>query len=694
MVRHSVVAGVFYTIRNGTQKEIKTMKYTYEQYETFYYLNRLLPYLRNLQTIRNSRRDLILTVKKIDENLLPGLKKINPYDYNTVKASDKIISKLEKALANYSSVYLSLPLCPQQDNISYLVRIFNLNIQEEAVIRFLGAAQYNELLRSCLHEFHSDLEGQEDALTEVSGCLHGMGFAILNANAPLRRLGILRESRFRELFKLTSWAQGFINTVHKNDEARYQALLGTEVIEENPLNKSDFAYVEAADLALKLIKQAKHHKGFNILLYGVPGTGKTSFAKYLAHAAKLKLYPVGVCSEGEIEQNYRLQQFYRKQFLLKNVKNACILFDEGEDIFSSLETRTSKMEINNLLENNEVPVIWTTNKIHRMDPAFIRRFTLPVCFNKPPVEVRQKIWHKYLTENKIVCGKEDSLKLAKKYEVPPSMIAGATHATHMAKGDLNTVKDHLSFMTQALNGGYKKPEENTENPEFETALVNADINLDILTEQITHSGRLNFSLCLYGASGTGKSAYAQYLAQELGLDVLHRRASDLLSKWVGGTEQNIAEAFAQAKENKSLLIFDEADSFLRDRATASHSWEISGVNEMLTWMESHPYPFICTTNLMDTLDPASLRRFSFKIKYDFLTLQQVVCAFMFFFHVMIEPQDVVGLDKLTPGDFALVKNKTEILGHAHDFYALKEMLETEQKLKHNAYGSGIGFRVN
>ncbi len=219
------------------------------------------------------------------------------------------------------------------------------------------------------------------------------------------------------------------------------------------------------------------------------------------------------------------------------------------------------------------------------------------------------------------------------------------------------------------------------------------MNLDLLTQQIKRLGRLNFSLCLYGASGTGKSAYARYLAQELGVDVIHRRASDLLSKWVGGTEQNIAEAFAQAKENKSLLIFDEADSFLRDRATASHSWEISGVNEMLTWMESHPYPFICTTNLMDTLDPASLRRFSFKIKYDFLTPQQVVCAFMFFFHVMIDEKDVVGLNKLTPGDFALVKNKAEILGHAHDFYALKEMLETEQTLKQNRSGGRIGFTM-
>ncbi|MBR2504673.1 MAG: ATP-binding protein, partial [Elusimicrobiaceae bacterium] len=422
-----------------------------------------------------------------------------------------------------------------------------------------------------------------------------------------------------------------------------------------------------------------------------PGTGKTSFAKLLAKTARLMLYPAGVCNEGEEERNYRLQQLYRKQCLLEKIDNTCILFDEGEDIFSSLETRTSKMEINNLLENNEVPVIWTTNKIHRMDPAFIRRFTLAVCFNKPPVEVRQKIWNKYLTENKITCGKEDTLKLAKKYEVPPSMIAGAAQAAHMAKGDLNTVKEHLSFMTQALNGGYKKPEENTENAEFETALINADMNLDLLTQQIKRLGRLNFSLCLYGASGTGKSAYARYLAQELGLDVLHRRASDLLSKWVGGTEQNIAEAFAQAKENKSLLIFDEADSFLRDRATASHSWEISGVNEMLTWMESHPYPFICTTNLMDTLDPASLRRFSFKVKYEFLNTAQVQTAFEHFFGVKVSVQDVASLATLTPGDFALVKNKAEILGVLKQPEKLKELLQTEQKVKMQHTTSQIGF---
>ena len=663
------------------------MKYTHEQYEAFYYLHKLLPYLK---TFGDIERPFNAINREKEKGLLVPI----PKEENANGTYKNLYPQIIDTLAKYGSVYTKLIPSTQQNNVSYLVRILHLNQKEEAIVRFLSVVRNNGVLHDCLHHFHHDIDEKEEALTAVAGLPWGMGTTILKDSAPLKRLGVIKELRFNTGCKLTGWAREFINTLHKDDEARYKALIGKYLDFKDEFTEKDFSYVEAANLALRLMKHAKRTKGFNILLYGIPGTGKTSFAKLLAKTAKLNLYPVGVCNGGEDEKNYRLQQYYRKQFLLKNVKNACLLFDEGEDMFSSLETRTSKMEINNLLENNEVPVIWTTNKIHRMDPAFIRRFTLAVCFGKPPVEVREKIWSKYLMENKIVCKKGDTLVLAKKYEVPPSMIAGATSAARMAKGNLDTVKEHLSFMTQALNGGYKKPEEAKNNQKFCPALIHADMDLNSLTTQLKELGRLNFSLCLYGASGTGKSAYARHLAEELELDVTHRRASDLLSKWVGGTEQNIAEAFAQAKENKSLLIFDEADSFLRDRTTASHSWEISGVNEMLTWMESHPYPFICTTNLMDTLDPASLRRFSFKVKYDFLTREQVKEAFSYFFGLHITPRQAAGLDKLTPGDFALVKNKAEILGKSTQFEAVREMLETEQKLKRNAYGNGIGFRVN
>ena len=665
------------------------MNYTQEQYETLYYLNKLLP---RLKTMKNFERDLILAAQKIKEDLVPGLKKLDAFG-NSSKIR-KVLAEIEQVLAKYGENYPKITPTPAQKNMDYLVHIFRLSKEERAVVYFLSAMQNNELLQECVREFSADLEEEEDTLTMVAGLPKGLGNSLLNPDAPLIRLGILFRTRYRGNLNLSSWVQEFIFSLHKNDAARYEALIGVPVPSKDELTAKDFAYVEAAKLATRLMKQARHTKGFNILLYGTPGTGKSSFAQVLAQSAKLNLYPVGVCNNGEEEKNYRLQQLYRKQFLLKTVKNTCLLLDEGEDIFSSLETRTSKVEINNLLENNEVPVIWTTNKIHRMDPAYIRRFTLAVCFDKPPVEMRQKIWNKYLSANKITYTKGDTLALAKKYEVQPSMIAGAAQAARMAKGGLPTVQEHLSFMIQALNGGRKNPEEEKTNIRFYPALIHADMDLQALTTQLTRLGRLNFSLCLYGASGTGKSAYARYLADKLGLEVVQRRASDLISCYVGETEQNIAKAFAQAREDKSLLIFDEADSFLRDRSTAARSWEVSSVNEMLTWMENHPYPFICTTNLMESLDPASLRRFSFKVKYNFLTSQQVKEAFDYFFGIKIALAETAGLDKLTPGDFTLVKNKAEILGTSTQFSAVKEMLETEQKLKHNAYGNGIGFRAN
>jgi len=671
------------------------MKYTQTQYEAFYYLNKLVPYL---ETFDEYESKFCAMNRARPGGLLVPIPKTKTKDGAREKKVESDThdnySKIVDALAKYGPVYANLMPSHQLKNISYLARMLHLNPNEEILVRFLSASRSNEFLSDSLRRFKYDLIDKEDILTIVAGLPRGMGPTLLAESAPLKRLGIVEELRYDSGSRLTEWAREFINTIHKDDNARYKFLIGAPLTKKNEFSSKDFTYVEAGNLALRLMKQAPHTKGFNILLYGVPGTGKTSFAKVLAKVAKLNLYPVGICNDGEVEKNYRLQQFYRKQFLLQNVKNACILFDEGEDLFSSSETHTNKMEINNLLENNEVPVIWTTNKIQLMDSAYIRRFTLAVYFNKPPIEVRRKIWNKCLIENEIKCTKKDTLILAKKYEVPPSMITGAAQVARMARGDLKTVKEHLSFMSQALRGGYKKPEDNMSKQEFETALINADMNLDLLTQQIKRLGRFNFSLCLYGASGTGKSAYARYLAEELGLDVSQCRASDLISPFIGETEQNIAKAFAEAKENKALLIFDEADSFLRDRSTALRSWEISSVNEMLTWMENHPYPFVCTTNLMDTLDPACLRRFSFKVKYDFLTPQQVVCAFMFFFHVSIGKKDVEGLNKLTPGDFTLVKNKAEILGHSHDFYALREMLETEQKLKHNAYGGGIGFRAN
>ena len=249
----------------------------------------------------------------------------------------------------------------------------------------------------------------------------------------------------------------------------------------------------------------------------------------------------------------------------------------------------------------------------------------------------------------------------------------------MADGGLAEVKQSLNSLEQAYNNGHSTTAKISTSTKFNPKLLNTDTDLCLLSERIKRLPKRQFSLCLYGASGTGKSAYGEYLGKELSMPVVKKKCSDLLSMWVGGTEKNIAAAFEEGKENQAVLILDEADSFLQDRSNAVRSWEVTQVNEMLTQMENYPYPFICTTNLMDSLDKASLRRFTFKVSYNYMTPEQSSLAFKHFFsHSNI---DLSHLNSLTPGDFVVVKQKAEILGLMNNKEELVKMLEQEQQNK-------------
>lgn len=137
-----------------------------------------------------------------------------------------------------------------------------------------------------------------------------------------------------------------------------------------------------------------------------------------------------------------------------------------------------------------------------------------------------------------------------------------------------------------------------------------------------------------------------------------------------------------------MLIFDEADSLLADRRNAVRQWEVSQVNEMLTWMESHPLPFVCTTNLADKLDPATQRRFTFRIRFSWLRPDQLPLAWTAHFAAPVPP-DAAALDRLTPGDFANVARRIRALGQDDALTVLSE-LRRESEAKEGATRP-IGF---
>jgi SpoVK/Ycf46/Vps4 family AAA+-type ATPase len=193
---------------------------------------------------------------------------------------------------------------------------------------------------------------------------------------------------------------------------------------------------------------------------------------------------------------------------------------------------------------------------------------------------------------------------------------------------------------------------------------------------------------LSGPPGTGKSAFAHYLADRIGLPLLQKRASDLLSMWVGGSEKAIAAAFAEARTKGALLLIDEAEALLFDRGAASRAFEVSQVDEMLTWMERHPLPFVCTTNMVERMDAAVPRRFTLKLRFDALDPARADLAFR---RILGTVSPGALPDGLTPGDFALVRRKAELLGEVRPTI-LAQWLVEEWAAKVGVR-SPIGFRM-
>ncbi len=458
-----------------------------------------------------------------------------------------------------------------------------------------------------------------------------------------------------------------------------------------------------AEVAASLLSAAiaGREPGANILLYGPPGTGKTTFAATLAARVGATLRPVAEQDDagGEPNRWERLNGLRLAQRLAPPGETM-LLFDEAEDLFvrhafgDDGPVASSRVYMHRLLEQTPVPVIWTANDITVLGPAVLRRMTMCVELKIPGIAVRTRLWRSMGEAAGVPLAEAEAALLARLVPAAPAVASTALRATRLVGGDAGTARLIVEGIARAVAGG-RAPAPVLARPDdddYDPALVNDDRDLLALADRLARPDAPRaVSLLLSGPPGTGKSAYARYLAGRMGLEVIQKRASDLLGPYVGQTEANIAAAFAEAVESGAFLIFDEADSLLGDRAGAVRSWEVSQVNEMLTWMEQHPLPFACTTNLADRLDPASLGRFLVKLRLDWLTAAQARLAFRRFFGAEPPP----GLDELrtlTPADFALVGRHAVLLDDRADPRGLLRLIAAECEGRAGPRAP-IGFRA-
>jgi SpoVK/Ycf46/Vps4 family AAA+-type ATPase len=392
----------------------------------------------------------------------------------------------------------------------------------------------------------------------------------------------------------------------------------------------------------------------------------------------------------EVSRSERLSDLAFFQRLLAGGTGCAILFDEFEDVAWQLINRGgSKLYLNRLLETNPVPVIWTSNNIFEIDAAVLRRMSLIVELKAPPVRQRERILRRLANRYEVELADHEVTDLARRLPTTPAVLENALRAAKLSGGGKDALERAASGIIRALSGSGARPAVSV--TDFDPDLTCASMDLTALAKRIASSSNLAFSLCLSGPPGTGKSAFARYLARRLGLEILQKRASDLLAPYVGQSERNIADAFEAAREAQAMLIFDEADSFLFDRREAVRSWEVSQVNEMLTWMEQHPLPFCCTTNMMERFDSASLRRFTFHILFHYLDAKALARAYAVFFQIADVPPHGLGFANMTPGDFAQARRQADMLGIVEDVERIITLIAEISRTKPGNPQAAIGF---
>jgi len=585
-------------------------------------------------------------------------------------------------------------------NIEKIARFVSLNENEARILGFTVMLHYfSEIDDAC--DMLEELSSADviSALSIILKIPHERTKAALSLRGILARSGLLEMdlgSNNRMRSKLDLLSSEFADRMMNHDGEEVYDLFNEMVrpVAPGTLELQDYAYMaqETQMLVRYLSSLPERERGANILLYGQPGTGKTELAKVLARELGWAIYEVSYADEddGPMTRRERLRAYKSAQYLFSG-RPVLLMFDEAEDIFETSEValypwrpaspvQSQKGWMNRMLENSRVPTVWISNSVSMIDPAVLRRFDIVLKMPIPPKGVRRAMVQTAFGER---IDERTADSIAEHEWATPAILSRAAEvlsklAPEKGKGG----DDARRLVSGTLEAqGYRplpKPKRGG-GMAYDPAFIHADTDLAEVAEGI--AAHAEARLCLYGPPGTGKSAFGRWLAEKLDKPFLLKKGSDLLSMWVGGTEANIAAAFEEAEREGAVLVFDEVDGFLQDRRGAQRSWEITQVNELLTQMESFEGVFIATTNLIDNLDPASLRRFDLKVRFDYLLSHQAEAMLKSACRNLGLPvpghaalKRVAYLRDLTPGDFAAVMRQ-------HRFRPLRNAGELAARLE-------------
>lgn len=536
--------------------------------------------------------------------------------------------------------------------------------------------------------------------------------AALSPQSPLVHHGVMSvvEGCLGPLENRIRLIQGLITPLIRPARSAAELLASVLPAKREPrLALSDYPHI-ATEITLIRARLAhglaQRSPGINVLLYGIPGVGKSELAAALAASLGCPLYGLPSVDDTDDSQTprARLRKLTQLQRLAHATGAGLVLVDEAEDLFptvwSDSEKTPTKAAVNACLEENPTPTIWISNRIQHMDTAFLRRFDVVVKVPPLPSSLKQNLLRDALPARSLT--NTQLRRVSRNPELTPGIL---TRIAIVAQSGRLAADTNVGDAIEVLANGYLRSlgarplsmgDQLAALPHDPTLLNTAPPLAHLLgVIQPEASARL----LLYGPPGTGKTAWGKALAEHLDQPLIQRTASSLLSPYIGETEHNLREMFDEARQEGGVLLLDEADSFLSARDRVHARWEVTQTNELLTQIEDFEGLLVCTTNRLDDLDPAALRRFDFKVAFrppgpdQRLALIRQCCRQL----GIPAPTDngelmkrIRALDGCTPGDAAAVLRRMAVSHEARSLDALLCALADECRFKPTAHAP-IGF---
>ncbi|MGI0010472.1 MAG: CDC48 family AAA ATPase, partial [Nitrosopumilaceae archaeon] len=341
-----------------------------------------------------------------------------------------------------------------------------------------------------------------------------------------------------------------------------------------------------------------------VLLFGVPGTGKTLLAKAVANESNAHFISISgpeIMSKFYGESEARLREIFKEA---KEKSPSIIFIDEIDSIAPKREEVTGEVErrvVSQLLSlmdglegRGKVIVIAATNRPNALDPALRRpgRFDREIEIRVPDKKGRHDILlihtrnmpltedvnlekiaaisHGYVGADLEYLCKEAAMKCLRRL-LPEINLADEKIPTETLDKLIVNGEDYQFALREVTPAGMR--EVYIESPDVSWdevgGLQNVKRELQEAVEWpmkyptlYTNMGhRMPRGILLHGPSGTGKTLLAKAVATESEANFIPVRGPELLSKWVGESERGIREIFRRARQaSPCVIFFDEIDS--------------------------------------------------------------------------------------------------------------------------------------